>query len=524
MTTSAEPRRHGRARASADAPPAVLRVAAYCRKSVDKGSQPYGSIDAQRDAVASYVASQRGLGWTLLPDRFDDLGISGKTTDRPGFRRLLEAVRAGEVDIVVCYRLDRLSRSQRDFLNTLDLFERFGVKFASVTEHFDTTTPMGRFALGILIQVAQLEREVTAERVRDKVLASRRKGLWCGGTPRLGYDSRDGKLVVNVAEAKRVREVFDLFLQLGSIGDLLIEIRRRGWTNKRWKNTKGCVVGGTPLTNASLRSMLTSPLYVGAMQAGDEIVEGAHEAIVDRETWEQAQRLFSKRPEYVRQHKWSAPLGGLLFCGTCGARMQHHFTGKGSRKYRFYVCARKLRQGADACAGGRVPAAEIEAFALEQVRVLGRDKDVLAATLAAAAEQAAAHEGERAGQIAELEAQHGALSTQQRHLVQAISRDGSSRALTRKLVEVESEIAEGQRRLGEIRAAPAARAPIDEAGLRAALRRFDDLWNELRIDEQGRVLAALIEAVRYDAIAHEVQISYRPEGVRLLAVRREPSP
>lgn len=184
----ARPRTSRNGMKAKDDPPAPVRVAVYCRKSVDKGNGgEFGSIEAQRDAVESYVRSQREQGWTVLPTEYNDLGLSGKNTDRPAFQRLMDDVRARRLDIVAVYRLDRLSRSHRDFFNVMDVFERHDVQFVSITEHFDTSTPMGRFALGILIQVAQLEREVTADRVRDKIAASRRRGLWTGGQVPLGY-------------------------------------------------------------------------------------------------------------------------------------------------------------------------------------------------------------------------------------------------------------------------------------------------------------------------------------------------
>ena len=223
------------------------RVAIYTRKSVSEGlDQAFNSLDAQREAVEGYVRSQEGAGWRALPERYDDGGYSGATTDRPAFQRLVADIAARRVDVVAVYRLDRLSRSLVDFAGLMRDFEERGVAFVSVTERFDTSTPMGRMVLNLLATFAQFERETIAQRTRDKVGASRRRGMWTGGRPVLGYDVVDKRLVVNPREADEVRRIFDLYLDLGGVTAVVEELRLLGLTNKRWTTRSGAEQGGGP--------------------------------------------------------------------------------------------------------------------------------------------------------------------------------------------------------------------------------------------------------------------------------------
>ncbi len=359
------------------APKKAVRVAIYTRKSVSEGlDMEFNSLDAQREAVEAYVASQRGLGWTALPERYDDGGFTGANTDRPAFRRLLADVAAGKVDVVATYKLDRLSRSLLDFTQLLDLFRRHDVAFVSVTQSFDTSTSMGRMVVSLLATFAQFERETIAERVRDKVHATRRRGMWTGGKVPLGYDVVEKRLVVNREEAERVRAIFALYLDLGALLPTAYELNARGWTTK----------AGGAWSNTSLHAFLTSPLYAGKIRAGAEVVPGQHEAIVDQATWDAVQTQLTNRA--ARPRGWRAPkrdgalLAGLLKCA-CGSSMIRSSTKKHGRRYHSYVCGRVLKHGAAACPGSRAPAGELEAFVLERVRAVGRDPAVLRATLAA---------------------------------------------------------------------------------------------------------------------------------------------
>lgn len=433
--------------------PAVVRVAIYCRKSVEKGgSEALTSIDAQRSMVESYVHSQAGNGWTVLSERFDDAGVSGATLTRPAFRRLMEQVRQGGIDVIAVYRLDRVSRSMLDFLQLQARCEKLGVKFVSISERLDTTTAMGVFGIQLVMAVAQLERGQTSERVRDKTAAARDRGLWTGGRPPLGFDSRDGKLVVNEAEAAVVREIFALYLRLGSLADLVGEVAARGWRNKAWTNRLGKSAGGASFDKGRLRGLLSNPLYVGLIRCGAELRPAQHDPILDRATWGAVQaRLATKTPAVRRKRQaWSSLLGGLLHCG-CGAAMTHTFTSRNSRKYRFYVCTRIIHRNAAACPGSRVKAEEIEAFVVDRLVVMARDRALVAAVVQQA------REGDHPGE------------------------------------------------------------PLDEGELRRVLADLTPLWEVMGLPERQRVLNLLLERVTYTAVTHDIQFRLRDSGVRTLA-------
>jgi site-specific DNA recombinase len=241
-----------------------LRCAVYTRKSTEEGlDQEFNSLDAQREACEAYIASQKCEGWLLVPDRYDDGGLSGGTLDRPALKRLLADIEDGRVDVVVVYKIDRLSRSLMDFAKLVEVFERHGVTFVSVTQSFNTTTSMGRLTLNILLSFAQFEREVSAERIRDKFAASRARGMWMGGTPPLGYDVKERKLVVNDKEADLVRLIFSRFLRIGSATKLAQELRRAGHTTKTWTTQNGHHRPGKPLDKGALYKILGNRVYLG---------------------------------------------------------------------------------------------------------------------------------------------------------------------------------------------------------------------------------------------------------------------
>ena len=244
----------------------VVRCAIYTRKSTEEGlEQEFNSLDAQRESAEACIASQKELGWKLLAERYDDAGYTGGNLERPALRRLLDDIEAGRVDCVVVYKVDRLSRSLFDFARLMDRFDRHSVSFVSVTQQFNTTSPMGRLTLNILLSFAEFERHIICERTRDKMGAARRKGKWVGGTPVLGYDVHPagGRLVVNQEEARRVREIFRLFSGHGSLIKLVNQLSARHWTNKSWRSKSAVEHRGGPFTQATLRSLLTNPIYAG---------------------------------------------------------------------------------------------------------------------------------------------------------------------------------------------------------------------------------------------------------------------
>ena len=274
----------------------TVRCAIYTRVSIEQGlEQDFNSLDAQYDASQAYIRSQAHAGWTLLRAKYDDGGFSGSTTDRPALQRLLEDVRAGKIDVIVVYKVDRLTRSLADFAKLVELFDGHAVSFVSVTQQFNTTTSMGRLTLNVLLSFAQFEREVTSERIRDKIAASKRKGLWVGGIVPLGYATRDRKIVVVEEEAERVRTIFRSYRELGSLNRLMADLRARGIVTKVRSLKTGRTIGGIPFTRGPLAHLLRNRFYIGEVAFKGEILPGEQPAILDRDLFDAVQAKLNEQ-------------------------------------------------------------------------------------------------------------------------------------------------------------------------------------------------------------------------------------
>ncbi len=357
-----------------------LRCAVYTRKSSEEGlEQAFNSLHAQREACEAYIASQKPEGWVLVRDQYDDGGISGGTLERPGLKRLLGDIEEGLIDVVVVYKIDRLPRSLADFAKLVDIFDRHEMTFVSVTQSFNTTTSMGRLTLNILLSFAQFEREVTAERIRDKIAASRRKGMWMGGFVPWGYDVRDRKLIVNEREAAVVRSIFERFVATGSATVLARELRREGVRTQR----------GSPVDKKLLYRLLSNRVYLGEAVHKGTSYPGEHAAIIDRELWDQVHAILRESPRKRASRtraQTPALLKGLLF-GPGGAAFSPTHTRKRHRLYRYYVSQAVLKHGPDACPIGRVPAGEIESAVIDQLRAVFRQPEIVVGTWRAARDQ-----------------------------------------------------------------------------------------------------------------------------------------
>ncbi|MCS6851711.1 MAG: recombinase family protein, partial [Gemmataceae bacterium] len=465
---------------SAPKPPATtVRCAIYTRKSTDEGlEQDFNSLDAQREAAEAFIKSQAGEGWTCLPERYDDGGFSGGSLERPALARLLHDIEAGRVDAVVVYKVDRLSRSLLDFARLMETFEKHQVSFVSVTQQFNTATSMGRLVLNVLLSFAQFEREIIGERIRDKLAAMRRKGKWAGGQPVLGYDvhrsNGSPRLVINAAEAARVRDIFHLYLSLGSLLPVVEELARRGWQTKLWRTKKGSTQGGRPFDKGSLYALLTNPVYLGKVRHKGEVYPGEHEPIVDAALFEKVQALLhhnGRSGGVMVRNRHGALLKGLLFCKACGQAMTHTFTTKRGRRYRYYVCTRAVKAGRRTCPTGSLPAGEIERFVLEQIRGMAEDRVLRAEVLRQARVQFEAEsaelERERRGLERELAAHQAEL--------QRLAADG---AASDRLADWHERVAQTETRLREVRhrIAEHDQQRLDAADIDAAFADFDNVW------------------------------------------------
>ncbi len=359
---------------------AKQRCAVYTRKSTEEGlTQEFNSLDAQREACEAFVASQKAEGWVLVPDRYDDGGFSGGTLERPALKRLLGDVEAGLVDVVVVYKIDRLSRSLTDFSRLVELFDRHAVTFVSVTQSFNTTTSMGRLTLNILLSFAQFEREVIGERIRDKFAASRAKGMWMGGHVPLGYRVDNRKLVIDDEAAATVRMIFERFVTIGSATVLARALQEEGVTTR----------SGKPIDKGFLYKLLGNRVYVGEAVHKGTAYPGEHEAIISGELWEKVHSILNRNPRqragYTRRQT-PALLRGLIFAPN-GCAMTPMHTRKKGKLYRYYTTTSVNRLGPDTCPIRRVPAADIEAIIIDQLRSLLRAPEVIVRTFMAARQE-----------------------------------------------------------------------------------------------------------------------------------------
>jgi len=351
--------------------------AIYTRKSSEEGlEQAFNSLDAQREACASFILSQKHEGWTVLPTLYDDGGFSGGTMERPALKRLMADIEAGEIDVVVVYKVDRFTRALSDFAKLVDIFDRHGVSFVSITQQFNTTTSMGRLTLNVLLSFAQFEREVTGERIRDKIAASKKKGMWMGGMPPLGYDVQNRKLVVNDDEARTVVDIFRRYLELKSVHALREELTGAGITSKRRIRADGSRYGGQKLSRGALYLILQNRIYRGETTHKGNAYPGEHPAIVEKPLWDAVQSVLAgnrvERATGVRA-KHPSLLTGMVFDET-GERLTPTFSIKKGTRYRYYVSTSLITgAGRNLVNGRRIPAGNLEALVINRLRAFLAD-------------------------------------------------------------------------------------------------------------------------------------------------------
>ncbi len=431
-----------------------------------------------------------------LPEHYDDGGFTGANMDRPALQKLLQDVRDGLVDCVMVYKVDRLTRSLLDFARIMEVLDKHGASFVSVTQQFNTTSSLGRLTLNILLSFAQFEREMIAERTKDKMSAARRKGRWVGGIPMLGYDisERGGALVVNKDEAARVRAIFDLYLEHGSLIPVVEELNRRGWRMKEWMTRKGRLAGGGPFAKNRLYNLLTNIAYIGKVEHGGQIYEGEHEGIVDPEIWQRVQdRLRHNGRTGGRQvrNKYGALLKGILRCASCDAGMVHTYTQKTPNKlYRYYVCVNAHQKGYNQCPTWSVSAPAIEQAVVEQIRGIAANPAVVDKVVESLGEQ-------RVADIERLEREKRLIERELERLSQELAglvRTGGKLAVDR-MAEVQERASALERQLREVREQLAAweGKTVNVADVRRTLREFDRLWAEMTPREQEKFVKTLVD-------------------------------
>jgi DNA invertase Pin-like site-specific DNA recombinase len=348
-----------------------VRCAIYTRVSTDAGlDQDFNSLDAQYEGASAYIRSQAHAGWTQLRTRYDDGGFSGGSTDRPALQQLLNDVRSGRIDIIVVYKVDRLTRSLADFAKLVELFDAHGVSFVSVTQQFNTTTSMGRLTLNVLLSFAQFEREVTSERIRDKIAASKRKGLWVGGVVPLGYHAKDRKITIVESEARIVRHIFKRYLELGSLNLLLPDLKRSGITTRVRPLADGRTIGGIPFTRGALAYLLRNRFYIGEVSYKGEVLAGQQPRLLDRALFDAVQaRLDQQRSNHVTARQSSESILMGLIHDDAGNLMTPTHTLKNGKRYRYYIStALLLGEASRAGRVNRIPAEQVERLIVDAVR------------------------------------------------------------------------------------------------------------------------------------------------------------
>jgi site-specific DNA recombinase len=499
------------------------RCAIYTRKSCEEGLElEFNSLHAQRESAEAFIASQQHEGWVCLPEQYDDGGFSGGSLERPALNRLLEDIKAGRIDCVVVYKVDRLSRSLLDFSRIMETFDKHGVSFVSVTQQFNTTHSMGRLTLNILLSFAQFEREIIGERIRDKIAAQRRKGKWSGGIPILGYDvdrsSASPKLVINAEEAVQVRRIFTLYQELGSLLPVVKEVNRCGWRNKEWKTKNGLQRGGKAFDKCSIYTLLTNPLYAGLIRHKDLIHKGEHEPIIESSIFEAVQRQLKKNGRGKGNHlvnKHGAILKSLLRCAACQCAMAHTFTRKKEKIYRYYACINAIKNGRDACPTPNLPAAEIEQAVLEQIRAIGADAEIQNLVIAQI----------NASQNKQLEE----LQMHRQQLERQLSRDHAevgklalvhdpTEATGARIADLHIRMSKSETDLMRVVSSLARveSRTIDRLTAAETVRDFDEIWEALTSREKSRLIRLLISRVEFSVADSSLAVSFYPDALRSL--------
>ncbi len=489
------------------APPGPVRCAIYTRKSTTEGlDSDFNTLDAQRESAEHYIRAQAHQKWTIHPARYDDGGFTGANIDRPALQRLLDDLERGAVDMVVVYKVDRLSRSLLDFARLMERFDKKGVGFVSVTQNFDTSSSMGRLVLNILLSFAQFERELISERTRDKIQAARRRGKWTGGQVSLGYriDPERRGLAVIHEEAEVVRTIFDLYLQTHSIGVITERLNELGFATKRHVSKSGKARGGRRWNKSTVYQVLRNPLYVGKIRTGDgQLHAGEHEPLVSLEAFERVAESMSLRTTgRIRTNRKSEYiLTGLLRCAPCDAAMTSaQGTSRNGKRYRYYRCVHQQENGGR-CPTGHLPAMDIEDAVVAQVKEVatrGEVRQKILERFFSDTGALTAAEATRTQLLARIEERNA----ESKRLLSAFSDAGSGggKTLAKRLGEIETEIDHLRIQLGEVedrlRALTAAQRQVERVA--RLLDGFGKLWGALVPQEQRELLHLLIDRIVVD--------------------------
>lgn len=486
----------------------TLRCAIYTRKSVSEGlDMDFNSLDAQREAGLNYIASQKAEGWVAIAKQYDDGGYTGGNMERPALSELLSDIRKGLVDMVVVYKVDRLSRSLMDFAKIIELFEKHKVSFVSVTQHFNTKDSMGRLTLNILLSFAQFEREIISERTRDKITAARKKGKWVGGVPILGYDILYGGkgVKINEIEAKRVREIFRFYNDCGSLGQTVEHLRNKNIKTKEWMSAKGNRRGGREFSKSTVNRLLKNYAYVGKIKVDGELYAAEFKGIVPDELFDSVQNRLRENciDKGARQrNRYKALLAGKLYCGNCGKAMGHTYTKKSAGKvYRYYVCGEAARKGWSKCPYPSVPAEEIESFAIDELSRIADNENLLNEVAENFNSKNREMLLENSKFIESAKLSIGAI--------RANIKNTDDIAKQRFFASQEEEAITSLEKAEQERSEICSRMEMNAEELKKHLKNFRQIWENITFNERIELIDLLIERITLKAESGDIFITYK---------------
>ena len=474
----------------------IVRCAAYTRKSHENGLElEFNSLDAQRDAVENYIKSQKDNGWELLPKHYDDGGFTGGNMERPALKQLMNDIAQGKIDCVVVYKIDRLSRSLIDFTKIMEVFNKYGVNFVSVTQQFSTVDSAGRMMLNVLMTFSQYEREIISDRISDKIAGAKRRGKYCGGPPVLGYDPdyETKKLVINPEEAKVVKYAYKRFVELGSAKKLALELNGRECYTKVWTSKKGITRGGQKWNSAQIYRLLKNPLYAGLVHHNNQLYPGEHDAIIPPDKWHLIQESLKDNQRRKRGNcgvKIESPLQGVLKCGHCGGSMGATYSSKSNgKRYVYYICMTDYKRAESICPVKRIPAGDLEKAVLEQLGAVFRTPTMMADIYLKAKKQ----EKEERNKLSVEKEKF------QRELENAKNNGEitAMREAAKKLIQIDKQLRAFDK------------ASVTEQDISSAFENMESLWNYLFPVERQRLIKLLIEKieVREEGIDIELKTS-----------------
>jgi len=465
----------------------IKRCAVYTRVSIEASEHEFNSLDAQRESAENYIKSQKENGWVILPEHYDDDGYSGGNTERPALKRLLSDVEAGKIDIILLYKMDRLSRSLLDFMKLNEMLEQHNVSFVSVTQDINTSTSSGRMMLNILMTFGQYEREIIADRIRDRVAGAKRRGKYCGGPPVLGYNAnhKTKKLEVNHSEALVVREVFEQYSKLGSALEVIRIMDKKGYHTKEWISKRGRRHTGKRFIPDTIYRILNNVLYIGQVRHGDKCYKGEHKAIIDKKLWDKVQFILRQNAPVapgVRKTAIVSPFKGLLVCGHCGGSFGITYTSKDDRRYMYYICMKDEDRTDRQCPLRRISAGEVDRLILRQMERIFKTPSMLTKNF----NHLAAMENERREALLNRKTE---LETEQGNIRAKLKAGGDVAEMRRQFTEVTQTLDEVESELKELG------KNVSRSELANACGSMETIWEELFPAERYKLAHQLIDKI-----------------------------